>query len=497
MSVEQQFLDYVKSINHYIQTLQLLYWDARTKLPRKGQEERSNVIGTVSQQIHHLTTSDELKHLLEGVQKDETVSDVTKRSAILVQKKYDEFTKIPAEEYKEYIMLSSRSELAWEQAKESNDFESFKPYLEKIVAYKKKTIEYLGYEGHPYNCLLDDFEPGMTVEKLDVIFEQLKEVLIPLIQDVVQADRQPDANVLFHHFPKAEQEKLSHAFLETIGYDFEAGRLDETVHPFATGINRNDVRVTTKYNETDFRVALLGTIHEGGHALYEQNIGEHLIGTPASAASSFGIHESQSLFMEKFVGQNEGFWKTNYPVLKKYAGGSFDDVSFDDFYFALNEAKPSFIRIEADELTYCLHVILRYELEKALFSNEIQVEELPTKWNEKMEEYFGIVPDTDSEGVLQDVHWPSGMFGYFPSYALGYIYAAQLKQALVKDIPDFEERIQNGDIKAITAWMTKNVHEHGAMKEPREIIYDATGEDVNAEPLLSYLKDKYTKLYHL
>lgn len=253
--------------------------------------------------------------------------------------------------------------------------------------------------------------------------------------------------------------------------------------------------MTTKYDEHDFRVALLGTIHEGGHALYEQNISETLAGTFAGSASSFGIHESQSLFMEKFVGQNERFWRANYPVLQRYAGGTFDDVSFDEFFFALNESKPSFIRIEADELTYCLHIIVRYELEKALFSEELEVKDLPKAWNEKMKDYFGIVPATDAEGVLQDVHWPSGMFGYFPSYALGYVYAAQLHERLLVDIPDFEERLETGELEGIRAWMTEHVHKHGAMKKPDEIIRDTTGSGVDAKPLIAYLKNKYETLY--
>ncbi|GAK03681.1 LOW QUALITY PROTEIN: thermostable carboxypeptidase 1 [Geomicrobium sp. JCM 19037] len=495
MSKEQAFLDYMKKLNHYGQATALLQWDSRTGLPKKGQGERAEVLGTLSGEMHKMITSEEVTSLLEAVENDEQVTAITKKSAEQLRRDHDAYKKIPADEFKAYVMLRSESEAFWEEAKETNNFEGFKPYLEKIVAFKKKMIEYLGYEGHPYNRLLDDFEPGMTVEKLDPLFEELKQRLIPLIQHVNIAKNKPNTDVLFHHFPKDKQRELSLAFLDTIGYDFHAGRLDETVHPFATGINRGDVRVTTKYDEHDFRVALLGTIHEGGHALYEQNISETLAGTFAGSASSFGIHESQSLFMEKFVGQNERFWRSNYPVLQRYAGGTFDDVSFDEFFFALNESKPSFIRIEADELTYCLHIIVRYELEKALFSEELEVKDLPKAWNEKMKDYFGIVPATDAEGVLQDVHWPSGMFGYFPSYALGYVYAAQLHERLLVDIPDFEERLETGELEEIRAWMTEHVHKHGAMKKPDEIIRDTTGSGVDAKPLLAYLKNKYETLY--
>lgn len=337
----------------------------------------------------------------------------------------------------------------------------------------------------------------MFVDTIDKVFGELRDQLIPLVKEVTDSPHQPKTDFLYHNFPRANQEALSLEILKEIGYDFEAGRLDETVHPFAIGINPNDVRVTTKYNEKDFRVALFGTIHEGGHALYEQNISQELIGTPLASGTSMGIHESQSLFWEKFVGKNYGFWERNYKLLKKHSVGQFGDVSLEDFYFAINQAKQSLIRIESDELTYCLHIILRYELEKALMAGHITVAELPQIWNDKMEEYLGVRPSNDGEGVLQDVHWSFGAFGYFPSYALGYIYSAQIKEAMLKEVTNFDDLIRTGDFAPIRQWLTKNVHQHGKMKQPAEIIHSITGTGIDSKPLINYLTEKYRRLYKI
>ncbi|WP_054709672.1 carboxypeptidase M32 [Bacillus sp. JCM 19041] len=496
-SVETEFMELVKKMNHYSQALSLMAWDSRTGAPKKSVGQRSEVMGTLSSDVFAMSTSTEMKRLLDELQNKANLSEIVAKSVEETQKSYDRNTKIPADEYKAYVMLQSEAESVWEEAKEKGDFSLFQPYLEKLVTYNRKFIDYLGYEGHPYNTLLDDYEPGVYTETLDIVFNDLKEKLIPLVKKVTASKKKPDTTSLFVHFPKKAQEELSSSILETMGYDFARGRLSETVHPFAVGINPNDVRVTTKYDESDFRVALLGTIHEGGHALYEQNIDTELMGTLLATGTSMGIHESQSLFWEKFVGQALPFWETSYPVLKQYSSGQFDDVSLETFYFALNEAKPSLIRIEADELTYCLHIILRYELEKGLFDGSIEVKDLPKLWNKKMEEYFGIQPGHDGEGVLQDVHWSSGSFGYFPSYALGLIYAAQIKEAILKDLPNFDELIRTNQLHVIKEWLTEHVHQFGKLKKPKEIIHDITGGGIDAQPLLTYLTEKYSRLYEL
>lgn len=343
-----------------------------------------------------------------------SLSETTNKMVQECKKEFERNKKIPADEFKEFVILQSRSESAWEEAREKADFSLFQPYLEQIVAYTRKFVEYWGYEGQKYNTLLDMYEPGMTVDILDKVFSQLRASIVPLVKQIAESKHQPETAFLYKEFPKEQQHQLNLRVLKQLGYDFKAGRLDETVHPFATGINRGDVRVTTRYDEYDFRGAIFGTIHECGHAIYEQNIAEELTGTLLDDGTSMGIHESQSLFFENFIGRNYSFWKNKYPLLKEYAPEQFADVKLDDFYRGINESKPSFIRIEADELTYPLHIMIRYELEKALFNGELEVKDLPEVWNKKYKEYLGIVPEDDAMGVLQDVHWSDGKLWLLP-----------------------------------------------------------------------------------
>ncbi|KON87291.1 peptidase M32 [Sporosarcina globispora] len=494
---EQQFLEYVKKMTAYNEAIGLMYWDMRTGAPKQGLEQRSEVIGMISSEVFRMSTSEEMAAYIAELSGQENLSEVTLKTLEECKKDYDRNKKIPAEEYTEYVILQSKAESIWEDAKASSDFEMFRPYLEKLVEMNKRFISYWGYEGNKYNTLLDMYEPGVTVETLDQVFHQLREKIVPLVQQISESQNKPGTSFLFKHFEKDKQRDFSLKVLEQMGYNFKAGRLDETVHPFATGLNPGDVRVTTKYDETDFRTAVFGTIHEGGHALYEQNISSGLVGTPLCTGTSMGIHESQSLFYENFVGRHFSFWKKNYELLKEYASGQFNDVSIEDFYRAINESKPSLIRIEADELTYPLHIIIRYEIEKGLFNDEINVKDLPTIWNEKYEQYLGVKPEDDGLGVLQDVHWAGGSFGYFPSYALGYMYAAQLKNSMLKDLPNYDEILEEGNLLPIKEWFTKNVHQFGKLKKPLEILNDVTGEGLNAQHLIDYLYDKYSKVYQL
>ncbi|OIJ11215.1 carboxypeptidase M32 [Anaerobacillus alkalilacustris] len=498
--IEKSFINYVKTMSSYNEAISLMYWDLRTGAPKKGVEQRSETIGTLSTDVFNMSVSEEMGEYLQALSNPEAkgeISDITKKLVEECKRDYEKNKKIPPEEYKEFIILTSKAETIWEEAKEKADFDSFAPYLEKIVAYLRKYVERIGYEGNKYNALLDDYEPGITVEVLDRVFGELREKLVPLVKAVTESPKQPDTDFLFEHFPKEKQQCFSSELLRQLQYDFEAGRLDTTVHPFAIAINRNDVRVTTKYDEKDFRTAIFGTIHECGHALYEQNISEDLIGTPLCDGTSMGIHESQSLFCENFVGRNFSFWKKNYQLLKEYSGEQFEDVSLEDYYKAINVAGPSPIRIEADEMTYSLHIILRYEIEKALINGEIEVKDLPEIWNEKMEEYLGIRPLHDGEGVLQDVHWAGGSFGYFPSYALGYIYSAQMKNEMDKDITNFDQLLEEGNFTPIKQWLITNIHQYGKMKQPLEIIKDITGEGLEPKYLISYLEEKYKEIYEL
>ncbi|OCA91536.1 peptidase M32 [Bacillus sp. FJAT-27225] len=480
----------------YKEALGLIYWDLRTGAPRAGHDQRAEVIGMLSAEVFAMSVSEQMAGYIDRLSGAE-VSEITAASLKECKKTYDLNKKIPEAEYREYVVLQSKAESIWEEAKAASDFSMFIPYLEKLVETTKRFIGYWGYEGNKYNTLLDQYEPGVTVEVLDDVFARLRDKIVPLVKKIADTANKPETKFLFHHFPKEAQKAFSLEALKQIGYNFNAGRLDETVHPFATGLNPGDVRVTTNYVENDFRVAVFGTIHEGGHAIYEQNISKELIGTPLCDGTSMGIHESQSLFYENFVGRSLGFWKNNYSLLKQYAEGQFDDVSVESFYKAINESKPSLIRIEADELTYPLHVIIRYEIEKALFNDEIQPAELPEVWNRKYEEYLGIRPENDAKGVLQDVHWAGGSFGYFPSYALGYMYAAQFMDTLKAEMPNFDTMLEEGNLLPIKEWFTKNVHQFGKMKQPLEILQDVTGEGLNPDYLVKYLYEKYGNLYEL
>jgi carboxypeptidase Taq len=497
VALEKEFLDYVKKMSAYEEALSVIYWDLRTGAPKDGVDQRSQVIGVLSSEVFSMSVSEQMAEYIEKIAEDHNASEVARKTAMECKKVYERNKKIPADEYREYVILQSKSESIWEEAKNKSDFKMFQPYLEKLVETTKRFIGYWGYSGNKYNTLLDMYEPGVTVEVLDKVFGQLREHIVPLVKQIADSADKPRTDFLFKHFPKEKQRAFSEEILRQMGYNFDAGRLDETVHPFAIGINPGDVRVTTKYDEKDFRTAVFGTIHEGGHALYEQNISPRLVGTPLCTGTSMGIHESQSLFYENFVGRNYAFWKKNYELLQEYTDGQFAQVELEDYYRAINESKSSLIRIEADELTYPLHVMVRYEIEKGLFNDEIQVKDLPRIWNEKYEQYLGVIPENDAEGVLQDVHWSGGSFGYFPSYALGYMYAAQFKQAMLKDLPNFEQLLEEGSLKPIQEWLTAKVHVHGKMKKPLEILNDVTGEGLNADHLAQYLNEKYREVYRL
>lgn len=497
MSTIENFEAFVRKMNAYEEASSVMYWDLRTGAPKKSVAGRSEVIGLLSTEAFKMSVSEEMDHYIKTLPKDE-LSMPLKKTLEDVQEEFELQKKIPAEEYQAYVVLCSEAESVWEEAREKSDFAMFEPYLEKIVATTKKFIGYWGEkDGNAYNRLLDQYEPGMTTEIIDGLFKQLKETIVPLVKQINEQNKQPDTSFLFKKFPKEQQIAFNHYLLEELGYDFDAGRLDETTHPFAIGINQGDVRITTRYDEFDFRSGIFGTIHECGHALYEQNFDESLDGLPVSDGASMGIHESQSLFYEHFIGHHEGFWKYHYETLQKHSPEQFKNVTLAQFLRAINASAPSLIRIEADELTYPLHIMIRYEIEKELFNGDLAVKDLPKVWNDKYEEYLGIRPENDQEGVLQDVHWAGGMFGYFPSYALGYMYAAQMRHAMEKDIPNFDALCETGHLTPILQWLTKHVHQYGKLKKPLEIIQDTTGEQLTATYLANYLHEKYTGLYHL
>lgn len=496
-TVSINFTKQCQTIKSYEEALALVYWDMRTGIPPKGTQQRSEVVGLLSAEIFRLSTAPEfMKNLtfLKTVQDE--VEPLVQALVIEMSKKAALFEAIPADEYAAYAVLQSKAEAAWSEARDQSDYKIFQPHLEEIIAYKKKFIGYWGKKATAYDTLLDQFEPGMTVAILDEVFAEVREAVIALLKQTQAAPHQPKSNLLERSFAKDKQIAFSREILTKMGFDFEAGRIDDTIHPFAITMNQGDVRITTRYDEMNFKMAVLGLIHEGGHAIYEQNIAPEYDGTPLSEGVSMGIHESQSLFYEIILGSSRAFWEDNYARFQHYAAPSFDDVSFESFYEALNVTEPSLVRIEADILTYALHIIIRYEIEKAIFNDDIDVKELPAVWKAKYKEYLGIEPKNDLEGILQDIHWAGGDFGYFPSYLLGLLNAAQLEVAMRQTI-DIEATVATGDYTAIKNWLTENVHQFGKAKEPLAIMVDATGEKLNPKYLIDFLTKRYKDVYKL
>lgn len=496
----QRFRALTGRIKHYDELLGVVYWDMRTGAPRKGIAQRSEAVGTLSAESFKLATSAEMGELLAELTKPEQLaqlSEIDRRLVAETNKEYERNRRIPPDMYQQYVVLTSQAESAWEEAKEKDDFEGFVPYLEQIIDYNRKFIELWGVKSTPYDTLLDMYEPGLTTVELDRLFGELRARLVPLAEAIAKSEHQPDTSFLEGTFDKEAQKRFSKLILKEMGYDFDAGRLDESVHPFATGLSTGDVRITTRYLPDDVTSALFGTIHEGGHALYEQNIMPELAGTPLSTGTSMGIHESQSRLWENIVGRSLGFWQRYLPDLKKEFSDQLNQVTPEQFYRGINVVQPSLIRIEADELTYNLHIMIRYEIEKMLFNEGLNPRDLPEVWNKKYTEALGVTPATNAEGVLQDVHWSGGAFGYFPSYSLGNMYGAQMMATARGQMPELDSQIAAGNLLPLKEWLTERVYKYGKLLDPSEIIERITGKPLESTYLCDYLEEKYRDIYNL
>lgn len=492
------FSELLSKIASYNEAVALMAWDLRTGAPKKGAQTRSETLGLLSTEAFKLQTSTEMGKYLSYLNHPTVINELseTQRRIVLeTQEEYDRSVKIPAQKYREYTELTALSETLWEGFKESGDFAGFEPYLTQIVAKTQEFIDYWGPKETRYDTLLHMYEPGLTVEKLDQVFSQLRDRLVPLVDKITAANKKPDKAFLNQLYDKGQQEKFGTFLLEQIGYDFEAGRVDESVHPFEITLNQGDVRITTHYLQDDVTSAVFSSLHEGGHALYEQNISPELDRTPIGQGASMGIHESQSRFWENFVGRSRQFWERFYGDLQQHFPEQLKDITVDQFYPAINAVENSLIRIEADELTYNLHIIIRYEIEKQIFNEGLPVSELPKVWNEKYSSYLGLTPPNDSLGVLQDVHWSGGLFGYFPSYALGNMYAAQIMNTIRKELPQFEGFIAEGNLSPIKEWLSNKIYQYGKGLKPSEIIMKVTGEELNPDYLAEYLEQKYKAIY--
>lgn len=501
MSNYNEALNRLKEAQHKMKAFgystSMLFWDASTGAPKSGADVRSQAIGVLSGYQYELLVNEQMKADLNLLMQH--LDQLTEIDAVIVkdtQKEFDKLTKIPMDEFQKYNMLTSKSSMVWEEAKEKSDFEMFKPYLTEVIDYLLKFAEYRGYEGHPYNLYIGDFEDGMTVDQLNVFFDELRARIVPLLQKIAEKQKDIRTDFLFRNYPVDIQDRVSKDLLAMMGFDLERGMFKESVHPFTMGVDIDDVRLTTHYYENDLSNALYSTAHEGGHAIYEQNFGRDLQGTILASGTSNGFHESQSRIFENNFCKNESFLKFYLPELKKQFPEQLADVTVDEFNEAINRVEPSLIRIEADELTYSLHIMIRYEIELGLIDGTIKVEDLPKVWNQKVHDYLGITPSKDSEGVLQDVHWSEGLFGYFPTYALGSAYAAQLAHFMSKDI-DVNAELGSGNFEPLTKWLNEKVHQYGALKKPNELIKMITGETLNSKYYCDYLEEKYSKIYGL
>ena len=482
-------------------TTSLLHWDMETYLPSLGVEERSEQLALLSRLHHERFTAAETETLLKELGSvtdnpsgDEKLPDIERDFLRVMRKDYDKEKMLPVDFVTDCAKAEGLSQAAWAQARRNNDFAAFLPHLETMIDFSKRRSLYWGFEGRVYDGLLDIYEPNMGVSEIASVFTPLKERLSALLKKI-GSKPEPDCSFLKDKFDAESQAKFNHELMKYIKYDTKRGRLDTSAHPFTTTLGSHDVRITTRYLPDNLLSSIFSVIHECGHAFYEMAVSPELHLTRLADGASMGVHESQSRFWENVIGRSLPFWEGLFPILKKCFPGRFDSVKVNDFYKAVNAAKPSLIRVEADEVSYSLHVILRFELEQGLFSGAINARDLPKLWRSKMKEYLGIEPDTDTDGVLQDIHWSQGSFGYFPSYALGNLYGLQFFKKLKADIPDFEGLTAKGDFKPIHGWLSENIHKWGRRLEPAELLKKVTGESLSVEPFLSYIEGKYLGLY--
>jgi carboxypeptidase Taq len=482
----------------------IIHWDMDTKMPPKGINLRSEQLALLGQIEHKTSTDPEIRTLLEKIRGHSdygALNELQKRNVYLIKKKYDEMTKLPEELVAETARQRVITVDAWKKAKVAKDFSMFKPELEKLVYLKRKAAEILMKvkgTATPYDALIDFFEPHMTAEMITKIFDELKKGLVSIIKKCEAAPKRQETSILKRKVPIDIQREIANSLARFIEYDVESkkagGRIDETEHPFTTGYY-DDVRITTHYYENNFTSSLFSTLHEGGHAIYDQNISPEWMYQLIGDGCSYGFHESQSRFIENIVGRSREFWSYYLPKLKKLTGDIFSDVELDTFVHAINHVKPSKIRIEADEVTYGLHIIIRFEIERELIAGKITVADLPRIWNQKYKKYLDVNIENDSEGVMQDTHWAEGYFGYFPSYALGNIYSGQILAAVEKDMPNWTDQIAKGNFHNVKQWLIENVHQYGKLYNAADLIKKIAGEEINVKYYLDYLNEKYSKLY--
>jgi carboxypeptidase Taq len=478
----------------------LLDWDEETYMPPGGVENRSEQLALVAGLLHERGTDPRLGELLSAVEHSDLVNDPGSPAAVNVRelrREYDRFVRLPRSLVEDIARTTALAQKAWASARGASDFARFRPWLERIVALKRAEAECVGYADEPYDALLEDYEPGLRSAVVARLFEALRQQLVPLAERIAGARRQPDAAVLRRHFPGDRQRRFGESVAAAVGFDFGRGRMDAGVHPSCIGMGPGDCRITTRFDDRDFAGGLLTVLHEVGHGLYEQGLDPDHYGTPLGEVASVGMDESQARFWENRVGRDCRFWEHFYPRARELFPESLGDVPVDEFHFAINRVAPSLIRVHADEVTYNLHVMIRFDLERALVSGSLAVEDLPDAWNAAYREMLGIAARSDAEGCLQDGHWADGMIGYFPTYTLGDVFAAQLFACAELELGSLGEQFVRGEFGALKQWLARRVHRQGGRHPSARLIEVVTGSPPDHRPLVRVLKAKYEALYDI
>ena len=496
----QKLLDQVHELNDLGKAAALLYWDREVYMPQGGTAERIAQMTTMSSLIHRMSTSDEMGELIENVaaEIDGVPYDSNEASLIrLLRRTYADARKLPAEYVARSSAISGETREAWVRARKENDFAHFQPWLEQVIALCQEEADYYGYEDERYDALLDKYETNMKTAEVRAIFDAVKAELVPLREAIDNSPVRLDDSIVHRPYDIEKQKAFARDIATALGYDFERGHLGTVVHPFAISFSRNDARITTRWYPDFLNPSLFGTLHESGHAMYEQGTHPDLSRTPLARGTSLGIHESQSRMMENIVGRSRGFWQAHFPTLQGYFPEALGSNTAEDFYRAINKTQPSFIRVEADELTYNFHIILRFELEQAMLNGDLVAADLPAAWNDKMQTLLGITPPNDSQGCLQDVHWSRPGFGYFPTYALGNLYGTQFFETAAAQNPAIVEELAQGKTNALLAWLRENIHQHGKKFTPGELVQRVTGQPLSHAAFIRYATAKFGELYAL
>ncbi len=471
----------------------VLSWDQETGMPEQAVAERSEQLALLQGLAHERATDSRIGELLDAAG-TEVFGEFEVAYLREKRRHYEQATKIPTELVRELAQQASLGHHAWAEARAADDFARFAPFLEKLIDLNRSVADCLGWEVTPYDALLDQYEPYATTQEVRETFTTLRDGLVPLVRDISAVD-QVDDSFLYGDFDADTQEAFSREVMVALGYDTARGRLDRSAHPFTTSLGSDDVRITTRFDPQKPAPALFSTIHETGHALYELGIDKTFRGTVLAEGTSLGIHESQSRMWENVIGRSKPFWSFWLPRLREHFPDPLDGIGLDEFYRAVNRVEPSLIRVDADEVTYSLHVILRFEIEQELIEGRISVNDLPAAWNARMQEFLGVVPPNNRLGVLQDVHWSAGMFGYFPTYALGNLYAAQFFNAFEASCPEIWDRVAAGETADLLGWLRQNIHRFGKAKSAHDLVRDITGESLNPNYFLAYLRQKYGQIY--